>query len=321
MSSKCDKVGDKVSDVFPITDTPYQTIERREPVKWTPAELADMAANVIKAEVDDYRKGMASASQDALSEVHKMTKSGLLQTMADDLQKDGSATVIRDKNGNPTHLIFNDKEGGKPIDIDITQDTINNKNEATLHQEAVKQAKEFVHAEFDDKRITDLDGKPISAEARDAAKRLMDAVLDGDKAAMSKVGKEILQNPELAKSVAAAFDSVGPLMGIKFDRDSSGDQHIRFAGTEENFSIDKNGSFEDAHFGGVYDQWDYKPAKNIDQSINNTSNFGLSAIKEDIQRDIDWLEFKHSLPADAERNMQALEEANWTDRLKTRACN
>lgn len=284
----------------------------------TPAQQADFAAHLMKGDIVDAKGGLAHASEAALSEVNLMLQKGLMKNMAADLEKDGSAKVERDKDGNPTHLIFGDKDGSKSIDVDVNAGTVNNKNADQLHKESIAQAKEFNDAKFNDGRIKDLKGKEISPEARKALNELNKAMLDGDSEALSKAGKNILQNPALTQAVGKAMESMDPVGNLSFIKDEKGQPHIKVFGTFDELAINKDGKFETANYDYGRNQWKMSEAKEVDSKVKEAANFGLYQVNEEIASDVRYLEMTHKLPVDGRSNMKSLERADWGEVMNLR---
>lgn len=197
-------------------------------------------------------------------------------------------------------------------------DRASDKNTEHLRKDSVNQTKDFYHSELDYMRIKDLDGKDISPESRKAAKELTDAALDGDKEALIRLGKNILQNPELREGVTKALISIDALGNISFDKDTNGNLHMRLSGAYEPLSINKEGKFEDAHYNIKTGSWSYSEAKNADESTISARDGAQYQINERIEAQIFYLTFKNQLPADTKSNMQSLEEDDWTDMIAAR---
>jgi hypothetical protein len=166
-------------------------------------------------------------------------------------------------------------------------------------------------------RINDLDAN-ISPESRKAAKELTDAALEGDREELSRLGKIILQNPELTEGVTEALISLDALGNISFDKDANGNLHIRISGVYEPLSVNKDGKFEDAHYNIKTGSWSYSEAKNADESTISPRDGAQYQINERIEAQIFYLSFKNQLPVDAKSNMQSLEEDDWTDMIAAR---
>lgn len=167
-------------------------------------------------------------------------------------------------------------------------------------------------------RIKDLDGKDISPESKKAAKELTAAALDGDKEALSRLGKNILQNPELTEGVTKALISIDALGNISFDKDANGNLHMRLSGAYEPLSVNREGKFEDAHYNIKTGSWSYSEAKTADEAKTSARDGAQYQINERIEAQIFYLSFKNQLPADAKFNMQSPEEPDRTDMIAAR---
>ncbi len=283
--------------------------------KLTAAEQTATASDMMKRAVGYAKDGLAAASLAAIGEVHELKARGLSKSVAANLETVGTAGVIRDTNGNPTHLIFGDQNNSKAIDIDLKNETLNGKTAEELRKASVEQAKDYFNAQCDDMRIKDRDGQEIGPEARKATKELMGAILDGDKAALGEVSKNILKNPELTEKVRSAFEAIQRVGIVNVERDTAGNQHIGLVGLNEAPSINKDGKLEDGHYDYSNRTWNFSPAKNGDRSITNVRDFGLYTTTGEILNGMAKLSAKNQLPAEGAKNMKTLEQAIWTDRL------
>lgn len=147
---------------------------------------------------------------------------------------------------------------------------------------------------------------------------MTDAALDGDKVALSRLGKSILQNPKLAEGVRKALAAIDSLGNISLDKDTTGNLHVRLSGAYEPLSVNKEGKFEDAHYNIKTGSWSYSEAKNADESTKSVRDGTQYQINEKIGAEIFYLSFKNQLPADTKSHIHSPENADWTDMIAAR---
>lgn len=247
---------------------------------------AEQAARSIRGDVDMARVGLKLASEQALAEVHKVLRDGLMKDTAKALEENSTVQVLRDKEGNPTHLLFDARFGSRAIDIDVKAETLNNKSIEELHKDAVSQAKEYSHAEFDDPRIRTEYDREITPQGRSLGKALKDAMFDGDKDAVGKIAKEILRDPDATAAAADALNAVDMHTNVMIIRDQKGRQYIKLDSLDGDLAVDKDGKFQKVSPNADGSGWRFSEAKDVDRDMNETAKMALGKLSLSLAQDI-----------------------------------
>lgn len=199
--------------------------------RYSAKEIASMNAHQLTTDVGEMRKGSAAASEHALSEVRQMAQGGYLKEMAKDLEQSGGAKVTYGPGGEVQHIVFKGQGTDAPVDIDVQKGTVNRESPEQLRQKSVKQAEDYLGAEFKDTRITDSNGKPFPPEIQDDAKKLINSLLEIDLPGMTEAAQKIMRNPEEAKKVQEILDHITFPSQFNFDQDEKGKPRLTVEGT------------------------------------------------------------------------------------------
>jgi hypothetical protein len=265
-------------------------------------EASSLTENATK-----IQKGNAAASEAALREVLNMKNGGYLKDVAQDLKESGNTKFTYGANGDVEHIIFNSSDGKSSVDMDLQHEEINGKSSAQIREAEIKQAKEYLGAALSDPKMTDASNRPLSPEDQAAAKELMGALLDGDVAAMTKAGQQIMKNPESAKSTQAVLDRIEGSRVIEFQTDEKGQLYMK-ANTPDFDAVivPASGAASAADF-DFWGKRDNSQHPTLDTTLNSASAWSLTEASTQIDSSEGHLEMVDRLPADGYTNMKSLE--------------
>jgi hypothetical protein len=254
------------------------------------------------------QKGNAAASEAALREVLDMKNGGFLKEAAQDLKESGNTKFTYGANGDIEHIIFNSSDGKSPVDMDLQHEQINGKSSAQIREAEIKQAKEYFAAALSDPKMTDTSNRQLSPEGQAAAKNLMGALLDGDVAAMTKAGQQIMKNPEMAKTTQAVLDRIQGQGLITFQTDEKGQLYMKAnTGEGDAVIVPASGAASAASF-DVWGKRDNSQHPTLDTTLKSASAFSLTEASSQIDSAEGYLEMVDRLPADGYTNMKDLEK-------------
>jgi hypothetical protein len=270
-------------------------------------QIVEANAKYLTGDLTNAQKGSASASVEALQEVHEMQRGGYLNLMTKDLEKNG-AKVVCGPGGEIDHIIFPGTGAKPPVDIDVHHDTINGQSTDQAKAAAATQVKEFVTASLADANVTDASGKPLSPEAQAQANKLVSAMMDGDVDAVTRMGKEIMKNPETARSIEQVLDRIEPSSGIRFNGLDEANPYMTL----------KNGGASCVvvpEFGPARaNRVDYKgeptgEVSDLKETMKDFQGQALWSYSHHIDSAQIYLQMFNRLPADGFTNMKSLESA------------
>jgi hypothetical protein len=271
------------------------------------SQIEDANAQTLTERVNDIRRGTAQASESALLEVREMNAGNYLQGMAQKLQDSGSAKVSYGKDGEVEHLIFNGKDGGAPIDIDVKGDSINGRSAAQIKESSVQQSKEYVAASLADPKVTDSSGKPLSAETQEQANKLMGALLDGNVDNLTKTAQEIMKHPEMARTIESAFDRINVASPVSFGVDDKGHSMMQ---TNEGLLKSVIVPADGKAYAVSTDAWgkaQFAKSADLQKTMTEVSDQEQYVNSDSIRSAQGYLKDVDRLPADGYTNMASLE--------------
>ena len=245
------------------------------------SQIEEANAKSLADKVNDIRSGNASAGGIALQEIHEMKDGNYLQGMARDLEQSGSAKVSYGKDGEVEHLIFNAKDGGAPIDIDVKGDKVNGRSADQLRVDSVQQSKEYLAASLADPKIKDSTGKPLSAETQEAAKQLMGALLDGNIDSLTKTAQDIMKNPQMAKDIESAYRRISIPNPITFGTDNNGKPFMQTTeGLQNELIVPASGAAYAASVNYLGNPEFDKPSADLQKTLKEASDQALFVSSE-----------------------------------------
>lgn len=237
----------------------YQADGRQAPPP-TQDQLAEYRTGDIKRFANESMTSLKEIGEnDVYARVNGAIKDGVLEKVAKNIEKEGSGSVVRGKDGKVQELVFDNQNPYDAIKVDVKivgdRITVNDKSKADLQTAELNYIDKFSKAlsEHPARRLPD--GTSLTPAEQKTVHSIESALLRGDLAALSKIAPSLLNDPKTRERVIQAVerDTETKLAMVK---GPDGKVAIVIPGMDSSVLISADGSakaYENTHYFGKPD--------------------------------------------------------------------
>ncbi len=240
-------------------------------------KLAEYRAGDIESAAAKVERGDGSARSNMMGALSLAKEQGVLDSALTKLEKEGKASIVRDKDGLPKEIIIDPATG--PFDrgiktvIDLVGPVkVDGRNETIADSEKRDSALRAADSSVENSFLRKGERALTPAETQ-ATRDFNRAMITGDGQALSSIAKELMSDPESARRVITEVEKTMS-HSVSLVKGEDGKDQLRIMGGSANLLISGNGELSsEAHSKVSRDKQDLeKTLKGVSQWSTYTVN-------------------------------------------------
>ncbi len=213
-------------------------------IQLTHSELTTYRASDLEDAAAKVERGDGDARASMMDTVKLAKEQGVLDAALNKLEKEGKASITRDKDGKATEIVIDPATGpydrGTKTTVHLKGEMlVDGRNSGQAESERKEAAVRAADASVDSSFLR-AGERPVTAVEKERTKEIVRAMIDGDGEKLSRLGKELLSDPASASRVLNEVEKTLST-SVSIEKGDDGSQHVRFSSGIDSINVDQNG--------------------------------------------------------------------------------
>ncbi len=241
-------------------------------------KLSEYRAGDIENAAAKVERGDGSARSNMMGALSLAKEQGVLDLALNKLEKEGKASIVRDKDGLVKEIVIDPATGlfdrGIKTVIDLKGPVkVDGRSESIAASEKRDAALRAAESSVKNSYLTKGE-RALTPEEKQTTRDMNRAMINGDSEALSNIAKELLSDPESARRVITEVEKTMSYC-VSFVKGEDGQEHLRILGGSENLLINGNGELSSENFSKVS-----REKQDVEKTLKGVSQWSIYTVNE-----------------------------------------